>query len=739
MAAKGYFNPTDEDQKQPTPPSMARSRSQLAGSYAPGAFFTFEGGLGACIAIPDQGQNPQKAQISEETQSQIIIRLQDIWQSWFSEAYGGVTRSGRTIDPRLCIDEVLLAGGTVKPLAFSQMEFVNPLRMGYEPAPLTFVCNNCGLFRKFDNVTDFGKTMGVLSQDNCKNPKGKEQRKCQWRQLDVIFVHWSGEWQPAQPGMYEWSDRTNEVRINGEKCQMCESISFSLNTTSPRIGEWGFSCASCGNTHRANWLQNDRFTTSVLQQDSNTRPQIERRMQAVSYRATSAYYVQWDQFVVFSREDETLLSYLHEGREDDLKGFIAKQYGYGGSLPGEEEMRDILLQGGHAQEWQSYEGFKKLRDLTQDAGAKGFMDREMQKLVKRWMTQEPVLIEVKSELPVSIAAVMQRRNEFGGRYDPFVLSVEHESLMRSRILKTTALGERARFVRFYQLDIDLAPKDAEKKAEQETRTLELMTTLGFEELGLIREFELCRFTHGYTRVGDMPTLEKNNITMPVRLRLFEQLGNHKWPIYVVNQDNEAIYVRLKPELVYKWLMALQVVDLPAWDPTGAVMLGGPIIESAEPFGRYFALLNKDAPKTYRYIYTLLHSYSHLFMKSVAEFSGLDLGSLGEYLFPADLAFVVYRNGVTMDLGNLSSLWRNENNRFLAHLLEPSSHRCNSGSLCDFHGGACPDCLMVPETSCVAGNQLLSRAVICGGVAPREDLPRAGKRIPGFIEVVNSGA
>lgn len=44
--------------------------------------------------------------------------------------------------------------------------------------------------------------------------------------------------------------------------------------------------------------------------------------------------------------------------------------------------------------------------------------------------------------------------------------------------------------------------------------------------------------------------------------------------------------------------------------------------------------------------------------------------------------------------------------------------------------------MVPETSCVASNQLLSRAVLKGGVAPREDLARAGKPIPGYIEVVN---
>ena len=33
---------------------MVRSRSQLASSYAPGALFTFEGGMGACLSIPDQ-------------------------------------------------------------------------------------------------------------------------------------------------------------------------------------------------------------------------------------------------------------------------------------------------------------------------------------------------------------------------------------------------------------------------------------------------------------------------------------------------------------------------------------------------------------------------------------------------------------------------------------------------------------------------------------------------------------
>jgi hypothetical protein len=125
------------------------------------------------------------------------------------------------------------------------------------------------------------------------------------------------------------------------------------------------------------------------------------------------------------------------------------------------------------------------------------------------------------------------------------------------------------------------------------------------------------------------------------------------------------------------------------------------------------------------------------MKAVAENSGLDLGSLGEYLFPADLAFVVYRSGTTMDLGNLSSLWRNQHNRFLEHVLANKTHSCNSGSLCDAHGGACPDCIMVPETSCIASNRLLSRSVLKGGGAPREDLSRKNERIPGFLTVSNA--
>ena len=133
------------------------------------------------------------------------------------------------------------------------------------------------------------------------------------------------------------------------------------------------------------------------------------------------------------------------------------------------------------------------------------------------------------------------------------------------------------------------------------------------------------------------------------------------------------------------------------------------------------LTESDRPPIYYYVYSLLHSYSHMLMKYVSEYSGLDLGSLGEYIFPADLAFVVYRSGTTMDLGNLSAMWRNTGTALLRALLMPKATQCGTGSLCTHRGGACPDCIMVPETSCIASNKLLSRPVLrTVGGRPRFD-------------------
>ncbi len=735
MAIRGKFLP-DDDEKILSTPRMARSRNQLASAYAPGAFFTFEGGLGACIALPDLSSSVDEASLDDETKTQILLRLKEIWQSWFSRAYQ-LNDSKRVIDPRLCLDEALLRGSSVAQLGSHQLAFVNPLKIGYAPAPLTFVCNTCHRFKRFESAADLSKNIDFFKKSNCSN--SDKNGLCQWRQLDVIFVHWSGEWMPATPGMWEWSDKDGEPRRFGEYCTVCGSQHFELHTESPRIGEWFFKCAntSCGDRKRT-WLQNDKFTTEVFKDQAGRRIG-ERRMEPISYRASSVFYPQSEQFVLFAKKDQKLLSLLEEERFADLANFIAQKFCYGGVQPTSEEMRDTLLASGHGKEWESYENLENMRvyaEKMNDESVLTNIDKEQRKLLDRWTSADPPLVPIKAELPATILGLIAARSEFSSRYDPFVLAVEHEALYRSKLSSPPEAG-RSSYVRFNHLDNDLAPKDEAIKDAQEDRTGDLMTKLGLVELGLIREFELCRFTHGYTRVSPVPTMEKRGIQVPVRLRLFEPLRSGKRPIYVVTQENEALYVQLDASMVYRWLEYIGTVDLPKWDPDSEVLLGGRLLEIAQPFGRYFSQLKEGDASSYRYVYTLLHTYAHMVMKNISELSGLDLGSLGEYLFPADLAFVIYRNGTTMDLGHLSSLWRNENNRFLERMLMASSHRCNSGSLCDFGGGACPDCIMVPETSCIAQNRLLSRAVLKGGVAPREDATHKHNRIPGFLEVVNA--
>src|ERR1051325_10921941 len=116
------------EERQVSAPVMNRSRSQVATAYAPGAFFTFEGGRGACMALPDE--NPAPAQIPETAKNQIQSRLNEIARSWFERAFNCRSNSPH---PRLCVEDALLKPGTahVEGLSLDRLLFVNPIRMGY--------------------------------------------------------------------------------------------------------------------------------------------------------------------------------------------------------------------------------------------------------------------------------------------------------------------------------------------------------------------------------------------------------------------------------------------------------------------------------------------------------------------------------------------------------------------------------------------------------------------------------
>src|SRR5262249_24533980 len=157
-------------------------------------------------------------------------------------------------------------------------------------------------------------------------------------------------------------------------------------------------------------------------------------------------------------------------------------------------------------------------------------------------------------------------------------------------------------VRFNALDAQLGPESLEEKANIERETDKRMRQLGIAEMGLIREFDLCRFTYGFTRMQAEPSFEKRNMQMPVRLNLFPWLPNGRKPIYAVAQANEALYLRLDPNEVYRWLHSIVPDDPFSWSVNDKERFGAHILEHAIPFGRFLARLSKDGPAS-SYVYT----------------------------------------------------------------------------------------------------------------------------------------
>lgn len=728
--------------------TMNRSRNQLATAYAPESFFTFEGGLGACIARSTAGES---IQLSDSTMDLVFERMNELGQAWFDTAV-----SARDSEPskppvlaKQCVDQVLLDPTHSQFQLPGQDRFYlcRPSQMEYTPAPLTFVCRTCGLFRDYETLAQLDKDLENLSPATCQNPAKKAQ--CDWEQLDVIFVHWSGRWEAAFPGQWHWNDVEGKAVKRRSTC-VCGSTQFRLNRRAAGVGDWFFECAApnCGKPLSSKWLQNDRDTLRAIGPAMTTERLTEVRMQATPYRASSAYYVKSDLFIDFRDGAQQLLSRLRPGQEGQLKDFVSTQYGFA-SQPTTDEDVEAACAGKRECE-KDLADYRAAVDTIRNVEAQlGTAPEQMRSMMKGFLdvaasNRERILeglrarqiLVPKLDLPFAVVSNLRdRQSKFASKFDPFRLAVEHATLKATKLdVETRASGKKP-YVSFTRLDDDLAPEDKERTTQVQVETRALLDTLGVADMGLIREFELCRFSFGYSRMESTPVLrDKRGMDMPVKLNLFppvRQNDSTKYPIYVVQQANEAIYVQLKEEQVLAWLQDLNCPDMFTLNP--GEKIGAGLLGAAQPMGPFLdGLPETTTPPAYLYLYTLLHSYSHLLMKHMSEYSGLDLGSLSEYIFPADLAFVVYRNGTTMDLGNLSALWRNSGQAMLASMLGTKATQCGTGSLCTERGGACPDCVMMPETSCIASNKLLSRSVL-RSVGGRPRLDTRGAPIRGYLD------
>jgi hypothetical protein len=717
-------HPRNVSDEKPKPPTMVRSRTQVATAYAPGRLFTWEGGRGICLAVP----LADPARPNQMQKTMIKEGIDEFIQNWAGRALN-CRPFGKPIYIEQCLDSKFLNHSHQVQIDLeSSFEFTRPSKMGYVPYPLLFQCTKCGHLKNYHSAEE---------QASNPLPFRCEDHIARFRQVDVVFVHWSGDLEPLTAANYVYNP--DDKRVSEFSRCKCGSDDFFLDSNSTSFGDWSFRCAVCSNTRELK--KADKFTYQLLapkMQAGETHEWIEINMLPVSYRANSVQYVQGGRFIVL--ENAKSITLLQPGEQEELVSELARIHDIPFKEPTPNAIREALKERDRLDEWEAWEEFSKIAEKT-PATAFG---REAQKSADgirgKWFTEGVITrgTVASSQLPSNVNS----RGTWARRFDPVRLTVEHDTFFKEHVT-TKTVEHTAHDVLVPDRTLSDTVGDPAKEAAYKKQIGGLLSHLGIGQMVLIRDLPICEYTFGFSRVSSGPVYDRQHnaraVPMPVRLMAFPPLigesGHGRSPIYVLDQQNEAFYVRLEPTKVLDWLTANVVPNLPK-----ASALGAAFLEQYQDFGPYLERFRtREEGSQIRdlcsYIYMLLHSMAHQMVHSIAELSGLDRDALGEHIYPADLAFVLYRRGMTPDLGNISAMWRNQASAFLSHMLDPRMLRCGSGSLCDARGAACPACIMVSDISCIAGNQLVSRAALGGGSLPMWEMSEAERsRMAGYFEV-----
>ena len=724
------------------PPQMQRSRTQLATSYAPHCLFTFEGGVGGCMAI---SSGNREAQLRQITQRLISEQIQEYFEAWADRATRGQNLR-HPVPLSLAVDARVVSEAAVA-VRLGNLTFQTPDQVGYVPFPLSFACSECDLYREAKRVDRLAEDAENFHKA-C--PRGSGNCANDWLQLDVVLTHWSGDVEPLTPGYRFWAP-SGEVRELA-RCSACESDIFYLRRPPGPLSGWHFECRVCHTVRPV--LQRDLRTLQELGPllSQNQALIAEINMEPVSARASAVYYPHGDRLLVF--DEDSFITLLGATRTGELEAFISTHYGYPPAHLSDADKEAILEAAGRGQEWRNHVQMRAiLQTLNNPQTPKEMLDAAAAAIREREEQWNATVFAGHQQASPGIAQAARERTNYVRRFDPLRMAVDHRTLAGEKLHGGLMSDGKEVSVDVTVLDPFLFPdglSEAEKtRVRQENRRR--LDLLGIEEMRLIRDVRVCEYTFAYTRTSSSPIVTRDKAgaaEMPVRLRLFDRVSvgdDARHPVLCLVQANEGFYVRLNEANVRTWLERNAIATLAT---PGGVRLGGSLIADyaqmqANPGLRFSRFLDeyrreRSVPRrAYPYVYTLLHSLAHHLIGEAARMSGLDLGSFGEHLFVPDLAFLVYRRGMTMDLGNLSSMWRDRGdpafgNEVLDRMTAPVSLRCGSETVCNYRGGACPDCILIPETACITRNELLSRSVLVGRGAPRWD--DVGAPLTGYYEI-----
>lgn len=199
-------------------------------------------------------------------------------------------------------------------------------------------------------------------------------------------------------------------------------------------------------------------------------------------------------------------------------------------------------------------------------------------------------------------------------------------------------------------------------------------------------------------------------------------NTNRYPIYGAKYKTEAILIEFDISSILDYLyyenfdinIPKSVIDQRYYY---SKLLEGKIPIFNEISEEEFPLLKR--------VYTILHSFSHLFIKAASLYCGLGKNSLGELIYPEMGTIVIYDSQrQETRIGALKSLLSDSRNftKWLEKTIE-YSETCMNDPLCINRAedeisigastGACYACLYLSESNCIHFNKDLDRRLIIG--------------------------
>ena len=245
-------------------------------------------------------------------------------------------------------------------------------------------------------------------------------------------------------------------------------------------------------------------------------------------------------------------------------------------------------------------------------------------------------------------------------------------------------------------------------------------------------FVFC--SYGYTRKNSDP-VEAAKSKKPITLTAFPQERSEKKNVYATKLNTEGILFEIDRKRIVEWLILNKFLSQNAApDMSNDIELKKWFINyvNTDKISTFSNINRMEDSITY-YVYNLLHSMSHAFLKQAAYLCGLDKNSLSEYILPNIPAIFIYcQNSQGFSLGALFNLFEAYFDKWLTSM-RSELEKCIFDPICIERDRACAGCLYLNEVSCIHFNKDLDRRFLIGWYDKD-----SGEKIHGFWEDALNG-